>query len=107
MSLTKMADFSAQAEDIYGKLLKRYKEFGYLRPEDALNHDIRLIETRGKTAGEAILHMYKGTTDETIELIEQYVALRAQIQKPEEEAQPSIPKSQVQKKNEEIMATQS
>jgi len=97
-----------EIEDIYRELLKRYKEFGYLHPEDALNHDIRLLEDKGKTTGEAILHQYKGTTDETIELLEQYIAARAQIPKPEEEkAQPSTSRSQVQKKTEEIMEIQS
>ena len=95
-------------EDIYGELLKRYKEFGYLRPEDALNHDIHLLEAKGKTTGEAILHRYKGAKDETIELIEQYIAAQAQIPKPEEEkTQPSTSRSQAQKKNEEIMEIQS
>jgi len=88
MSLTEMEDVNARAgtEDIYRELLKRYKEFGYLRPEDALNHDIHLLETKGKTIGEAILHRYKGAKDETIELIERYIAARAQIPKPEEDA---------------------
>ena len=107
MSLTQMESINARTEDIYGELLKRYREFGYLRPEDALNHDIRLLEDKGKTTGEAILRRYKGTKDETIRLIEQYIAARAQIPKPEEEkTQPSISKSQVQKKNEEIMVIQ-
>ena len=75
MSLTEMS--LTEVQDIYGKLLKRYKEFGYLHPEDALNHDIRLLEAKGKIAGEAILRMYKGTNDKTIELIEQYMAARA------------------------------
>jgi len=106
MSLTKMVSLT-EMEDIYVELLKRYKEFGYLCPEDALNHDIHLLEDKGKTTGEAILRRYKGAKDETIELIEQYIAARAQIPKPEEEkAQPSTSKSQVQKKSEEIRAIQ-
>lgn len=97
MSLTEM-------EDIYGELLKRYKEFGYLCPEDALNHDIHLLETKGKTTGEAILRRYKGAKDETIELIEQYIAVQARIPKPEgEKAQLSTSRSKVGKKEEEIV----
>jgi hypothetical protein len=101
MLLTKM-------EDIYGELLKRYREFGYLNPEDALNHDIHLLEDKGKTTGKAILRRYKGAKDETIELIERYVAVRARVSKPEEgKVQPSTFRSHVAKKNEEIMEIQS
>lgn len=96
VSLTEMVP-PTKTEDIYRELLKRYREFGYLSPEDALNHDIHLLEDKGKTTGEAILRMYKGTSDETIELIEQYIMARAQIPKPEEEkAQSSTSKNQVQ-----------
>ncbi len=107
VSLTEMV-LPTEIEDIYGKLLKQYKEFGYLHPEDALNHDIHLMEDKGKTTGEAILRMYKGVTDETIDLIERYIAARAQIPKPErEKAQPPPSRSQVQRKNEEIREIQS
>jgi hypothetical protein len=98
MSLTEM-------QDIYGALLKRYKEFGFLHPEDALNHDIRLLETHGKTTGEEILHGRKGTTDETIKLIERYIAMGERTLKPKEEkTQPTTSKSKVQKKTDEIRA---
>ncbi len=95
----------ASMQDIYGELLKRYKEFGFLRPEDALNHDIDLFKTKDKTTAEEILHGRKGTTDETITLIERYITLRARTPKPEEEKTQLTPaKSQVQKKPHEISA---
>jgi hypothetical protein len=98
MSLTNM-------QEIHGELLKRYKEFGFLRPEDALNRDIDLFKTKDKTTAEEILHGRKGTTHETIILIERYIALRARTSEPEEEkTQPKAAKSQVQKKTHEISA---
>jgi hypothetical protein len=96
MSLTEM-------KDIYSELLKRYKEFGYLRPEDALNDDIHLLET--KATGEAILRRYKGTTDETIELMERYIKARARVPRPGvERTQLYTSRSQEQKKADEISA---
>jgi hypothetical protein len=96
MSLTEM-------KDIYSELLKRYKESGYLRPKDALNDDIRLLET--KATGEAILRRYKVTTDETIELMERYIKARARVPRPGvERTQLHIPRSQGQKKADEISA---
>jgi hypothetical protein len=98
MSLTK-------TQDIYGELLKRYKEFGFLRPEDALNHDIDLFKTKDKTTAEEILHGRKGTADDTIILIERYIALRARTPKlGEEKTQQTITKGQLQEKADEISA---
>jgi len=92
-------------QDIYGELLKRYKELGFLRPEDALSHDIDLFKTKNKTTAEEILHERKGTTNETILLIERYIALRTRTQKPEEEkTQLTAATSQAQKKPHEIGA---
>lgn len=95
----------SEMQGVYRELLKRYKEFGYLQPEDALNDDIHLLRTRGKTVGKAILLRYKVTTDETIELMERYIAVRARTLKSvDTRTQSSISKSQVRKETDEISA---
>ena len=44
----------------YHSLLKKYREREFLNPESALNHDIQsLMDEKGKTEEEIILHLYR------------------------------------------------
>jgi len=49
---------SSEVDEIYEKLLTKYKEEKYVNPRAVLNYDIDSLTKEGKTRDEAILHLY-------------------------------------------------